>query len=453
MYAIDASTAPSQTDVSDRIALAVACEDEDVRNVKALIIGPPDTPYQYGFFEFAIKFGSDYPNKPPKVDARTTNNGRCRFNPNIYAGGKVCLSILGTWQGEQPGEEWSSAQGLESILWSIQSLMSNNPYENEPGFENATTDNDKQMGEKYCAKIQHESIRIAGIQVLEKALGDADTTQPLLDSSSPSVNFEEETLDYSEVPDTPRFTKYKKKKFEPFKDLVKRRFLWYYETYLSVVSEAEKKYKGGEEFTRMPFEGEGNSMKGKFDYLDLADRLRRIKTRLDEETLRWACDGLEAKQQETGLAANLQRQFEQMKEHQRVQSVYNVAVELENGNPFVWLMTYFGRPESHLEGGIFKIRISVSTKFPDEQPRVRLETSLYHHRVSKSGTLCYFPQKLEDMRNHITAITLALEEVAPPFDPRTIVNPEATKLLWGSADEKKVYNRNQRRCAQRSLEE
>lgn len=33
------------------VALAVACRDVDVRNVKALIIGPHDTPYEFGFFE------------------------------------------------------------------------------------------------------------------------------------------------------------------------------------------------------------------------------------------------------------------------------------------------------------------------------------------------------------------------------------------------------------------
>lgn len=32
-------------------AIAVVCRDVDVRNVKALIIGPPDTPYEFGFFE------------------------------------------------------------------------------------------------------------------------------------------------------------------------------------------------------------------------------------------------------------------------------------------------------------------------------------------------------------------------------------------------------------------
>ena len=33
------------------LALAVACRDVDVRNVKALIIGPHETPYEFGFFE------------------------------------------------------------------------------------------------------------------------------------------------------------------------------------------------------------------------------------------------------------------------------------------------------------------------------------------------------------------------------------------------------------------
>ena len=32
-------------------AIAVACHDSNVRNVKALIIGPSETPYEFGFFE------------------------------------------------------------------------------------------------------------------------------------------------------------------------------------------------------------------------------------------------------------------------------------------------------------------------------------------------------------------------------------------------------------------
>ena len=57
-----------------------------------------------------------------------------------------------TWRGER-GEEWSSAQGLESILISIQSLMSSNPYENEPGYENAKSAEDKKNQTDYVAKV------------------------------------------------------------------------------------------------------------------------------------------------------------------------------------------------------------------------------------------------------------------------------------------------------------
>lgn len=57
-----------------------------------------------------------------------------------------------TWRGER-GEEWSSAQGLESILLSIQSLLSSNPYENEPGFEDANDESDKKNQKDYIQKV------------------------------------------------------------------------------------------------------------------------------------------------------------------------------------------------------------------------------------------------------------------------------------------------------------
>jgi ubiquitin-conjugating enzyme E2 Z len=243
-----------------------------------LIIGPHGTPYEYGFFEFAIVFTTEYPSKPPKVEAKTTNSGRTRFNPNIYAGGKVCLSILGTWHGERPGEEWSSAQGLESILWSIQSLMSDNPYENEPGYENAKNSDDKKMNDLYCAKIRHETLRIAVIMKLEDALGiqaDGSVVEP---EASPDWSGADDEDEDDEAPVAPKL------KFAPFDDLYKRRFLWYFEHYMNTVVEHAAKQKEGSDFTKMPFEGGGNTMDGKFKYNDLGKRLVRIKEVIKAET-------------------------------------------------------------------------------------------------------------------------------------------------------------------------
>ena len=101
--------------------------EENLYNGKALIIGPSDTPYYSGFYFFDICFPTDYPFSPPKILFCTQGEG-IRFNPNLYTNGKVCLSILNTWAGEQ----WSSIQTLTSILLTISSILSKNPLLNEP---------------------------------------------------------------------------------------------------------------------------------------------------------------------------------------------------------------------------------------------------------------------------------------------------------------------------------
>ena len=44
-----------------------------------------------GFFYFVLHCPDDYPHSPPKVRLLTTGGGAVRFNPNLYANGKVCL--------------------------------------------------------------------------------------------------------------------------------------------------------------------------------------------------------------------------------------------------------------------------------------------------------------------------------------------------------------------------
>ena len=99
--------------------------------VHALITGPFSTPYEGGFFYFVFRFPTTYPFDPPKVKLMTTGNGTVRFNPNLYSNGKVCLSIIGTWLGPK----WLPSQTLSSVLLSIQSLLNEKPYHNEPGYE------------------------------------------------------------------------------------------------------------------------------------------------------------------------------------------------------------------------------------------------------------------------------------------------------------------------------
>ena len=64
--------------------------------LKFLLSGTIDTPYAHGVYLFDVLLPSNYPISPPKVNIITTGGGAARFNPNLYANGYVCLSIINT---------------------------------------------------------------------------------------------------------------------------------------------------------------------------------------------------------------------------------------------------------------------------------------------------------------------------------------------------------------------
>ena len=109
-------------------------DEADITHGWAIICGCEGTPYYGGAFCFEVNFPDNYPFEPPKFNY-LTNDGRTRFNPNLYKNGKVCLSLLNTWQGEQ----WSGVQSLMSILQSIQTaVMTEKPLMNEPAHPAST---------------------------------------------------------------------------------------------------------------------------------------------------------------------------------------------------------------------------------------------------------------------------------------------------------------------------
>jgi ubiquitin-conjugating enzyme E2 Z len=242
--------------------------------------------------------------------------------------------------------------------------------------------------------------------------------------------------------------------WEPFKDFYKRRFLWYFESYLNTINDQVRRHTAGTKFKPMPFEGSGNTMNGEYQYVDLRRRLLLIRKMLDQETLRWADEGRLAIQQERPLGAQTMLLYKKTREIFMDSHALNVDIGLEDEqNPFVWIITYFGRPLTNLDGGMFRIRLTISPNFPDEWPRVVFETDLFHQRITREGVLCYVPRQYGELKNHVEAIVSTIEDEQPPYDPRVLVNLEASKLFWGSAEEKKEYNRRLRRSVQRSVED
>ena len=210
--------------------ICISPDEEDITRVTAIIIGPKYTPYEGGLFHFELKFPPDYPFSSPTVQLMTTDGGRVRFNPNLYADGKVCLSILGTWSG--PG--WQPSQSLASVLLSVQSLMNDTPYHNEPGFESELHEGDVR---RYNDRVIHETLRVAVCDSLE---------QPTVES-------------------------------EVLQQYTAHQFLHHFDYYLRVATQRLDLFDG------RSFEDPFNEMHGTYQYSNLVGRLHRIQARLIEK--------------------------------------------------------------------------------------------------------------------------------------------------------------------------
>ncbi|KAJ6417173.1 hypothetical protein OIU84_002973 [Salix udensis] len=120
-----------ENDLPDSIFVRVYETRMDL--LRAVIIGAEGTPYHDGLFFFDVFFPAGYPKVPPLV---YYHSGGLRLNPNLYNCGKVCLSLLGTWQGNK-NEKWQpGVSTVLQVLVSIQALILNQkPFFNEPGYE------------------------------------------------------------------------------------------------------------------------------------------------------------------------------------------------------------------------------------------------------------------------------------------------------------------------------
>jgi ubiquitin-protein ligase len=95
---------------TDNLDGIVIDDPSDILTWSAKIKGPPNTPYEDGNFNILLKFDSDYPKRPPSVKFLTP-----MYHPNIYRDGKICIDILQS--------EWTPAQNVRTILYSIRSLL------------------------------------------------------------------------------------------------------------------------------------------------------------------------------------------------------------------------------------------------------------------------------------------------------------------------------------------
>lgn len=145
-------------------------DDTNMLKGYAVVFGPDDSIYRYGAYIFEFKFPTNYPYSPPKLNYMT-NDGLTRFHPNLYRNGKVCISILNTWKGEQ----WTSCQSIRSILLMLVTLLHNKPLLNEPGIKETHS-----SFKPYNKIITYKNLEIAILRNVTKKNKYNDIIQNLL---------------------------------------------------------------------------------------------------------------------------------------------------------------------------------------------------------------------------------------------------------------------------------
>jgi ubiquitin-conjugating enzyme E2 G1 len=106
-------------------------DDNDIYRWEVLIIGPPDTLYEGGFFKCHLYFPKEYPLRPPKMKFVTEI-----WHPNIDKNGDVCISILhepgdDKFGYEKASERWLPVHTVETILISVISMLAD-PNDESP---------------------------------------------------------------------------------------------------------------------------------------------------------------------------------------------------------------------------------------------------------------------------------------------------------------------------------
>lgn len=107
-------------------------DESNIYEWHCMMEGPAETDYSGGFFPCTLTFPKEYPNKPPVM--RFTTPGF--WHPNVYKDtGVVCISILHEAKEdkfnelEAMSEKWRPIIGIEAVLVSVLSLLS------DPNFE------------------------------------------------------------------------------------------------------------------------------------------------------------------------------------------------------------------------------------------------------------------------------------------------------------------------------
>lgn len=141
---------PDHFNISFESSIFLRVDEDNPYQMKCLIMGSQNTPYDSDCILFDIIIPHDYPNKPPIINLKTKQKG-----PTIYDG-RICLSILDSYSGSSPHdtERWNTMSSIDQIIFSIQAMV----FSDRPYYNTSAISKDDKSNKEYNVSVWTTTI-------------------------------------------------------------------------------------------------------------------------------------------------------------------------------------------------------------------------------------------------------------------------------------------------------
>lgn len=154
--------------------------------------------------------------------------------------------------------------------------------------------------------------------------------------------------------------------------------------------------------------------------------------------------------------------YKRVCENNKSQSDFSVG--LINDDLFTWEVILIGPKDTELEGGLYRAEMCFTDKYPEEPPKFRFLTKMWHPNIDEEGFVCI--SILHPPGNDVYGYEEFNERWLPVRTPESIIlsilsllsepNPESPANLEAAhhfLHNKQEYLKKVRKLAEKSLEE
>jgi len=115
---------------------------------------------------------------------------------------------------------------------------------------------------------------------------------------------------------------------------------------------------------------------------------------------------------------------------------YGMSAKMNEEDLTKWVVYFFGPSETLYEGGVFKLTIDFTSKYPYEPPHCKFITKVFHPNINTSGAICLDILKTNWIPSlSVAKLIMSIISLLTDPNPQSPLNGEAAQLYMNKRDE------------------